>query len=150
MKKSKKATSRPATSRSINEKADSTPDNSTDSGSLLQHRLIAFAEQVGRMAGTVQGKADALLDRQALHDQLSRIRESTATLLDHLAGVPPTLEDRAQTPSARPPNGRSGGVVDAPGKKHRKAPALHHGIAHSDERIAKAIAARARRPQRRG
>jgi hypothetical protein len=150
VKVAKKGTPRPATSRSIKKGPDSDPDHSTDSAKAFGCRLIAFAEQVGRMTGTVQGKADALLDREALHHQLSRIRESTATLLDHLAGAPPPPDDRAQAPPDRPPNGRSRGVVDAPGKKHRKAPALHHGIAHSDERIAKAIAARARRPQRRG
>ena len=34
-------------------------------------------------------------------------------------------------------NGRSGGVVDAPGKKHRRPPPAAHGVKHSDETIAK-------------
>jgi len=38
-------------------------------------------------------------------------------------------------------SGRSGGVVHAPGKRHRRAPAPVRGIKHSDETIAKALAA---------
>ena len=33
--------------------------------------------------------------------------------------------------------GRSGGVVDAPGKRHRRPPPNGHGVKHSDETIAK-------------
>jgi hypothetical protein len=47
--------------------------------------------------------------------------------------------------------GRSGGKVDAPGKKHRGAPAATPGIKHSDLMIPKtAIAQKMRRGGRRG
>jgi hypothetical protein len=39
------------------------------------------------------------------------------------------------------PAGRSGGKVDAPGKKHRGAPAATPGIKHSDLMIPKVTAA---------
>jgi hypothetical protein len=39
------------------------------------------------------------------------------------------------------PAGRSGGKVDAPGKKHRKAPAATSGIKKSDLMIPKVTAA---------
>jgi len=39
------------------------------------------------------------------------------------------------------PAGRSGGKVDAPGKKHRKAPEATHGVKHSDLMIPKVTAA---------
>jgi hypothetical protein len=37
----------------------------------------------------------------------------------------------------QPLKGRSGGKVDAPGKKHRKPPANTRGVKHSDEMVAK-------------
>jgi hypothetical protein len=46
--------------------------------------------------------------------------------------------------------GRSGGRVDAPGKKHRKAPARRRGVKHSDQTIAKIEAVKQTRPPRRG
>jgi hypothetical protein len=46
--------------------------------------------------------------------------------------------------------GRSGGKVDAPGKKHRGAPAPTPGIKHSDLMIPKITAALKERKGRRG
>jgi hypothetical protein len=46
--------------------------------------------------------------------------------------------------------GRSGGKVDAPGKKHRGAPAPTPGIKHSDLMIPKVTAALKERKGRRG
>jgi hypothetical protein len=47
-------------------------------------------------------------------------------------------EKRSRAASA---GARSGGVVDAPGKKHRPAPPSERGVKHSDQRIAKLQAA---------
>jgi len=46
--------------------------------------------------------------------------------------------------------GRSGGVVDAPGKKHRPPMPTLHGAKHSDERIAKLRTANEVRQRRKG
>ena len=46
--------------------------------------------------------------------------------------------------------GRSGGVVDAPGKKHRAPRPTLHGAKHSDERIAKLRTANEVRQRRKG
>jgi len=46
--------------------------------------------------------------------------------------------------------GRSGGVVDAPGKKHRSPMPTLHGAKHSDERIAKLRTANEVRRRRKG
>jgi hypothetical protein len=43
------------------------------------------------------------------------------------------------------PAGRSGGKVDAPGKKHRKAPAATPGVKKSDLMIPKAALQKMRR-----
>jgi hypothetical protein len=46
--------------------------------------------------------------------------------------------------------GRSGGVVDAPGKKHRPPVPTAKGVKHSDQRIAKLRTANEVRQRRKG
>jgi hypothetical protein len=89
----------------------------------MEERVVAFAEQLGRIAGTIQAKAEGWMDRETLKKQIASVRDGAAHLLEQLAGgamkVP---KKRAAIAAARQGNkGRSGGVVDAPGKKHRKA-----------------------------
>jgi hypothetical protein len=126
--------------------------------------VVAFAEQLGRIVGTVQAKADGWLDPRILRDQLTRVRDGAADLLTHLGSETPaaTTAPPAQTggdapqrsaATARPAKtvkARSGGRVDAPGKTHRKPPASPRGIKHSDQTIPKLKAAQARRRTRRG
>ena len=89
---------------------------------------MAFAEQLGRIAGTVQAKAEGWMDRDALNKQIAGVRDSAAELLDQLAkgvtSITRTAKKAATTAavakSKAASKGRSGGVVDAPGKKHRK------------------------------
>lgn len=146
----------------------------TTSGSgSAEDRVIALAEQLGRIVGTMQAKAGGLMDRDALMQQISQVRNGATQLLEQLgvggsqpeSGSPPDEAQQASPvsqPSPRPKNtgqdgtrgrqpnrpgaaaggrqktsaeataaagrqnnqqaarGRSGGVVDAPGKKHRK------------------------------
>jgi hypothetical protein len=56
----------------------------------------------------------------------------------------------AKQAKAPDPKGRSGGFVDAPGKKHRKPAPSVKGAKHSDERVAKMRTVNARRQQRSG
>jgi hypothetical protein len=101
--------------------------NSTASDAMEQ-RVVAFAEQLGRIVGTVHARAEGWMDRDALNRQIASVRDSAAELLDQLAegvtSVTKTAKKAATIPA--PPKaaskGRSGGVADAPGKKHRKAP----------------------------
>src|SRR5437763_7431207 len=90
----------------------------------LEQRVLAFAEQLGRIAGTVQARAEGWMDRDTLNTQIASVRDGAAQLLKQLAdGVAKGYKTRpAATAAARRPpgKGRSGGVVDAPGKKHRK------------------------------
>ena len=51
--------------------------NATDLG----EQAIALAEQLGRIAGTIEGTAESLMDRQSLTDQLTRVRDSAAQML---------------------------------------------------------------------
>jgi hypothetical protein len=92
----------------------------------MEQRVVAFAEQLGRMVGTVQAKAEGWMDREALNKQVASVRDSAAELLEQLSDGVTNLTGTAKTAAptaasgAKNSKGRSGGVVDAPGKKHRK------------------------------
>ncbi len=92
----------------------------------MEQRLVAFAEQLGRMAGTFQAKADGWMDRETLNRQIASVRDGAADLLEQLAGGAKKAAKKAPTkkPAAVAARGvakgRSGGTVDAPGKQHRK------------------------------
>lgn len=137
-----KRTERKESSKKIRQVED------TASLDALEKRVIALAEQLGRIAGAAQAKTDSWLDQSTLKDQLSRIRDEATDLLEHYAARTPTNDGASGQTRA----GRSGGKVDAPGKKHRDAPPAVHGVKHSDQKISKAIAARQmkRGPQRQG
>jgi hypothetical protein len=119
---------------------DTSTVNPTTSDAMEQ-RVVAFAEQLGRIVGTVQARAEGWMDREALNQQIASVRDSAAELLDQLAdGVTNAAKPakKAATTAAAPKpsgKGRSGGVVDAPGKKHRKpTPADPRAIAADAKR----------------
>ena len=91
--------------------------------SAMEQRVMAFAEQLGWIAGTIQAKAEGWMDRETLNKQIASVRDGAAHLLEQLAGgATKAPKKKAAVAAARQGNkGRSGGVVDAPGKKHRKA-----------------------------
>lgn len=98
-----------------------TPEESgATAGDALEQRVVAFAEQLGRIAGTVQAKAEGWLDREALQKQITTVRDGAAELLEHLAGVNSAKRVPTTQTASATTRGRSGGMVDAPGKKHRK------------------------------
>ena len=94
----------------------------TTTADEMEPRVVAFAEQLGRMAGTFQAKAEGWLDREALTKQIASVRDSAAELLEQLAAGATKGSKRhpVATAALGRTKGRSGGVVDAPGKKHRK------------------------------
>src|SRR6188474_579313 len=173
-------------------------DSATDS---MENRMLAFAEQLGRIVGTVQAKAEGWLDRDALSAQISTVRDSASELLNQLGGAVSKQAAASRTASRTRPGtaaestkggakgkaaakpktsakgrvaskarasatsgaaaakgagkGRSGGVVDAPGKKHRKPTPSESGATGNPRgegaRIAKLkTATRNRIQQRRG
>ena len=107
-----------------------TPTATSTSCDAMEQRVVAFAEQLGRIAGTVQARAEGWMDRDALNKQIAGVRDSAAELLDQLAGSVTSMTATAKkaataaaaaaATSKAASKGRSGGVVDAPGKKHRK------------------------------
>ena len=94
------------------QKRESTSDRIADT-------LVAFAEQLAVLVGTVQAKAEGWRDRAMLTREIGRIRDSAADLLAHL-----NREDAVRNMPARrtatSATRRSRGPVEAPGKRHRK------------------------------
>jgi hypothetical protein len=105
----------------------------------MEHRVVVFAEQLGRVAGAIQAKAEGWMDRETLYQQIVSVRDGAMDLLEQLAGG-------ATKASKKPPaaaaarggnEGRSGGVVDAPGKKHRRPMPTDPGANIADSQAAK-------------
>lgn len=86
----------------------------------LEDQLEAFAEQLGYVAGTIETRADGLVDRKKLSRQLTTVRDGARRLLDQLATGVAARVRRKAAPKRPVRKARSGGTVDAPGKKHRK------------------------------
>lgn len=90
-------------------------------GDALEQRVLAFAEQLGRIAGTFQARAEGWMDRKAVTTQIAAVRDAAAELLERLASA---TEDSTRIQAAaaalETTKSRSGDVVHAPGKKHRK------------------------------
>ena len=189
-----------------NKAAPGTRGAPASTGDSMEQKVLAFAEQLGRIVGTVQAKAEGWLDRDALNAQISTVRDSASALLDQLGGAASkgAAESRLASGSTRNASGstgkqpgmtkggakgkggakdkisakgkvaskvrasatsgdavttsggkgRSGGAVDAPGKKHRKPMPSESGATGTPRgegsRIAKLKAVNQNRIQRRG
>jgi len=98
----------------------------------VEPMVIALAEQLGTFLGRVQAQADGWLENDALREQVGQIRDGAANLLKHVnrasavarqsVSKSMAAKKSAAKPAARAAKGRSGGTVDAPGKRHRKPP----------------------------
>jgi hypothetical protein len=110
----------------------------------MEQRVAAFAEQLGRIAGTLQAKAEGWRDREALTKQIASVRDSAAELLEELAdsATKGSKSNPVATAALDTTKGRSGGVVDAPGKKHRKPMRTDPGANIADSQAAKMRMAR--------
>jgi hypothetical protein len=106
--------------------------------------VVAFAEQLGRIAGTVQAKAAGWMDGDALKQELARVRDGAADLLQQLAADAPPVAVSRPTDGSAPgrSRGRSGGIVDAPGKKHRPPAPNDPAANRADSQAAKIRAAK--------
>ena len=110
---------------------------------IAEQGMMQLAEQLGWFLGTMRSKADHLLDNEAVKQQVSQIRDGAMQLFDRVNKASIAAQEsmnkasaaaRESAKAARMPvaksvakptaktAGRSGGTVDAPGKKHRKAP----------------------------
>ena len=118
------------------------PDATAADG--IEQRVLAFAEQLGRIAGTVMAKTEGWMDRDTLNKQIADVRDGAADLLDRLARDTTNAPRKAPAaaPAARSTTGRSGDVVDAPGKKHRKPVPADPDAAMANSQASKLRAAR--------
>jgi hypothetical protein len=111
---------------------------------VLEERVLAFAEQLGRIAGTVQAKTAGWMDGDTLKKELTRVRDGAADLLEQLTADAPAVAENRPTAGAAPrrSRGRSGGIVDAPGKKHRPPMPTDPGANRADSQATKVRAAK--------
>jgi hypothetical protein len=140
-------------------KAGTTRTSGATAAVGVEQRLMALAEQLGRVGGTVQNRAESLMDREALKNQIASVRDGAADLLEQLAGGAKKPQSKKTAPKkagAAPARsqakGRSGGVVDAPGKKHRKPlPSAPVAVkASSQAAKVQAVKTMVKTPRRRG
>jgi uncharacterized phage infection (PIP) family protein YhgE len=105
-----------------------TQSETAELSDAVEQRLVAFAEQIGRIAGTVSAKAEGLVDREALKQQIAGVRDSASELLEHLSDGVTSIASRAKktvgeaskkaTSAAKAV--KTVDLIHAPGKKHRK------------------------------
>ena len=107
----------------------------------LGDQAIALAEQLGRIAGTVEGTAEQWLNRQKLTEQLTRVRDGATQLIESLAnGAVRGRRSGKSKASGKKSPARAAKASDpahAPGKRHRKPSPTLKGVKKSDERIPK-------------
>ena len=128
----------------------------------LSAQAIALAEQLGRIAGTIEGTAESWMNRQQLTDQLARVRDGANQMLEGLtAGIE---KGRKAVSGIRMPGARGSkrgkrkaasaarthqaDPARAPGKRRRKPSPSMKGVKKSDERIPKMRTAAAARQRR--
>lgn len=120
--------------------------------SNLGEQAIALAEQLGRIAGTIEGTAESWVKQRKLTEQLTRVRDSATRMLEGLNG--PATKGR-KAAKAKKAKGASAATTRqaadpsrAPGKRRRTPAPTLRGVKKSDERIPKLRTAEAARQRR--
>jgi hypothetical protein len=126
-------------------KSSTKSDRTASSASLqaLEKRVVDIAAQLDRIAATAQKNAEHWGIRPGLYSELSQIRKRAFRLLKRIGA-----EELNTNGNRQRTRERSRQKVAAPGKKHRKAPEVVHGVKHSDEVITKALTTKRRRSSR--
>jgi hypothetical protein len=116
----------------------------------LGEQAIALAEQLGRIAGTIEGTAESWLKRERLAKQLTRVRDGATQMLEGLQQTPAPAKGTKKTKSAKATAAApaQANPAHAPGKKRRGPAPTMHGVKKSDETIPKARLAEANRQRR--
>src|SRR6187455_2367932 len=70
-----------------------------EAAGVVERQVLAFAEQLGYVAGSIQSKAGGLMDRETLSRQVSGVRDGAKHLLAQLAREVTTRVRRAPAPS---------------------------------------------------
>jgi hypothetical protein len=124
----------------------------------IEQRVAAFAEQLGQMARSLQARAGGRMDRTSVKKQIAAVRSSATRLLEQVAAKATKAPARKPVAAATRGGtiggnrGRSGGAVDAPGKRHRKQspPDPNVNIANSQAVKTRAARTMAKTYRRRG
>jgi hypothetical protein len=91
----------------------------------------------------MQAKTAGSMDGDTLKKELARARDGAADLLRQLTADAPAVADRPTGGAAvGRSRGRGGGIVDAPGKKHRPPMPTDPGSNRADSHAAKMRAAK--------
>ena len=118
----------------------------------LGEQAIALAEQLGRIAGTIEGTAESWMNQRKLADQLTRVRDSATRMLEGLSGAAAKGRKGAKAKKAKGARAattrQAADPSRAPGKRRRKPAPTLHGVKKSDERIPKLRTAEAVRQRR--
>jgi hypothetical protein len=126
------------------------------SASDLGTQAIELAEQLGRIAGTVEGTAEAWLNRPSLTRQLQRVRDGATRILESLSEASGVGRGRkaGQARKKKKMGGAAGAHLrrtdpaHAPGKRRRGPAPTARGVKKSDGSIPKLRTARAVRQRR--
>jgi hypothetical protein len=120
--------------------------------SNLGQQAIALAEQLGRIAGTVEGTAESWLNDPDLAAQLTRVRDGATRMLQELHAAAAkgrkTSKSTHPKPAAAARTLQAGDRAHAPGKKRRGPAPSMRGVKKSDESIPKSRTAAAVRQRR--
>lgn len=85
-------------------------------------KIVILAEKLGWLLGKAQKQADALPSREALTKQLLRLRDGANDLLDQISRARAARKKRIAKRKKKANPKASRGLVDAPGKRHRRPP----------------------------
>ena len=126
------------------------PTQDEKNTSDLSEQAVALAEQLGRIAGTIEGTAGTWMNRQKVADQLTRVRDQATQMLEGLAGsvAKGRKASKAASAKAPAPRARQADPAHAPGKRRKKPAPTLRGVKKSDERIPKMRTAAAARQRR--
>src|SRR5688572_19834090 len=120
--------------------------------SELGEQAMALAEQLGRIAGTIEGTAESWMNQRKLADQLTRVRDSATRMLEGLSSAAAKGRKGAKAKKAKGARAattrQAADPSRAPGKRRRKPAPTLHGVKKSDERIPKLRTAEAVRQRR--
>ena len=75
-------------------------DKNETNTEAMEQRLMAFAENLGRMVGTIQAKTEGWMDRKTLNKQIASVRDEATRLLEQLAGGAKKATKKAKAAAA--------------------------------------------------
>jgi hypothetical protein len=128
------------------------PTQEQKRASDLGEQAIALAEQLGRIAGTIQGTTEAWLNNPSLATQLTKVRDGAAEMLKNLStnATGRRASGKGKKKTGRRPSAaaRTASPAHAPGKRRRGPAPSARGVKKSEQAIPKLRTAHAVRQRR--